>query len=93
MGGDFFVQAQYELSGPENWDFTSYWQKGDDWQKQASSYPRTLCFLTTLPSFEDFSVLATESNDFKLKIMWSLLIEHDKAKLNKTDMLIPLELF
>ena len=30
------------------------------------------------PSFEDFSILIRESNDFKLKIMESLLIVRDK---------------
>ena len=32
----------------------------------------------TMPSFEDFSVLITESYDFKFKIMKSLLTERDK---------------
>ena len=37
------------------------------------------------PSFEDFFILTRESNDFKLKIMESLLIPRDKPILNKTD--------
>ena len=37
------------------------------------------------PSFEDFSVLTRESNDFKLKIMEILLIARDKSVLNKAD--------
>ena len=45
------------------------------------------------PSFEDFSILTTESNDFKLKIMGSLRIARDKPILNKTDFSLPLELF
>ena len=46
------------------------------------------------PSFEDLSILTRESNDFKLKIMESLLIAHDKPhdKLNKADSSLPLEL-
>ena len=44
-------------------------------------------------SFEDFSILVREINDFKLKIMESLLIERDKPILNKTDSSLPLELF
>ena len=36
-------------------------------------------------SFEDFSILIRESNDFKLKIMERLTIAHDKLILNKTD--------
>ena len=45
------------------------------------------------PSFEDFSILTGESNDFKLKIMESLLIARDKPILNKADSSLPLELF
>ena len=45
------------------------------------------------PSFEGFSILTKESNDFKLKIMESLLIAHDKPILNKADSSLPLELF
>ena len=44
-----------------------------------------LLFSNYSPSFKIFSILATESNDFKLKIMESLLIERDKPTLNKTD--------
>ena len=44
------------------------------------------------PSYEDFSVLTREINDFKLKIMESLLIAHDKPCLNKADSSLPLEL-
>ena len=45
------------------------------------------------PSFEQFSVLTRESNDFKLKIMESLLIACDKPVFNKPDFSLPLELF
>ena len=45
------------------------------------------------PSNEDFSILIKESNDFKLKIMESLLIARDKPWLNKADFSLPLELF
>ena len=45
------------------------------------------------PSFEDFSILTWESNDFKLKITESLLIAHEKPILNKADSSLPLELF
>ena len=44
-------------------------------------------------SFEDFSILTMESNDFKLKIMESLLIACNKPILNKADSSLPLELF
>ena len=45
------------------------------------------------PSFEDFSILTRESNDFKQKIMENLLIARDKPILNKADSSLPLELF
>ena len=45
------------------------------------------------PSFEDFSLLTWESNDFKLKIMERLLIARDKPVLNKADSSLPLEQF
>ena len=45
------------------------------------------------PSYEDFSMLTRESNDFKLKLMESLLIARDKLCLNKADSSLSLELF
>ena len=45
------------------------------------------------PSFDDFTILTRECNDFKLKIMESLLIARDKPILNKADSSLPLELF
>ena len=45
------------------------------------------------PSFENFSLLTKKSNDFKLKIMESLLIARDKSVLNKADSSLPLELY
>ena len=45
------------------------------------------------PSFEDFSILIRESNEFKLKIMKSLLIARDKPILNKVDSSLPLAVF
>ena len=44
------------------------------------------------PYYEDFSILTRESNDFKLKIMESLLIARDKPCLNKVDSSFLLEL-
>ena len=44
-------------------------------------------------SFKNFSILTRESNDFKLKIMESLLIAHDNPILNKPDSSLPLQLF
>ena len=45
------------------------------------------------PSFKDFSILILESNDFKLKIMESLLMAHGKPALNKSNSWMSLELF
>ena len=44
------------------------------------------------PSFEDFSILTRESNDFKLKIMESVLIARDKSILNKADSSLHLDI-
>ena len=45
------------------------------------------------PSYEDFFILTRESNDFKLKIMESLIIARDKPYLNKAGSSLPLDLF
>ena len=45
------------------------------------------------PSFKDFSILTRQTNDFKLRIMDSLLIARDKPIHNKADSSLPLELF
>ena len=43
--------------------------------------------------FEDFSILATNNNDFKVTLMESLLIDRDHTPLNKNKQFLPLELF
>ena len=43
--------------------------------------------------FNNFSILARESNDFKLTLMESLLIERDRPILNRSIKSMPLELF
>ena len=45
------------------------------------------------PQFEDFSILTTNNNDFKVRIMQSLLINRDHPPLNKNKQPLPLELF
>ena len=40
--------------------------------------------------YSDFSILAHESNDFKLTLMESLLIEHDRPDLNRSINSMPL---
>ena len=45
------------------------------------------------PSFEDFSILTRESNDFKLMIMESLLMARGKFVLDKEDYSSSSELF
>ena len=44
------------------------------------------------PDFEDFSILATNNNDFKVTLMESLLINRDHPPLNKNKQSLPLEL-
>ena len=43
--------------------------------------------------FEDFSILATNNNDFKVTLTESLLIDRDHTPLNKNKQFLPLELF
>ena len=45
------------------------------------------------PSFDNFSILCSDSNDFKLTVKESLLINRDRPLLNKTVTSLPLELF
>ena len=45
------------------------------------------------PSLRSFKIITSESNDFKLTVMESLLIQRDKPPLNRTVKSMPLELF
>ena len=44
-------------------------------------------------TYDDFSILGTESNEFKLHLKESLLIKRDKPELNRNCYTHPLELF
>ena len=44
-------------------------------------------------NFDDFDIIAAESDKFKLLLRESLLIKSDNAILNRTIKLFPLELF
>ena len=50
-------------------------------------------FCNHSPGFDDFSILASNSNDFKVTLMESLLINRDAPPLNKNRHLLPLKLF
>ena len=63
--------------------------KGDD----DSAIKEHLLFCNHKPDFEDFSILATNNNDFKVTLMESLLINRDHPPLNKNKQSLPLELF
>ena len=63
--------------------------KGDD----DSAIKENLSFYNHTSDFEDFSILATNSNDFKVTLMESLLINRDHPPLNKSRESLPLELF
>ena len=63
--------------------------KGDD----DSAIKEHLLFCNHKPEFEDFSILASNSNDFKVTLMESLLISTDHPPLNKNKQSLPLELF
>ena len=43
--------------------------------------------------FDDFSILASNNNDFKITLMESLLIDRDQPPLNNNRHSLPLELF
>ena len=63
--------------------------KGDD----DSAIKEHLLFCNHTPDFEDFSILATNNNDFKVTLMESLLIIRDHPPLNKNKQSLPSELF
>ena len=63
--------------------------KGDD----DSAIKEHLSFCNHTPDFEDFSILATSNNDFKVMLMESLLISRDQPPLNKNKQSLPFELF
>ena len=63
--------------------------KGDD----DSAIKEHLLFCNHAPDFEDFSILATNNNDFKVTLMESLLINRDHPPLNEIKESLPLELF
>ena len=48
-----------------------------------SAITECLLFCNLKPDFEDFSVLATNNNDFKVTLMESILINRDHPPLNK----------
>ena len=63
--------------------------KGDD----DSAIKEHLLFCNHTPEFEDFSILTSNNNDFKVTLMESLLINRDHPPLNKNKQSLPLELF
>ena len=63
-----------------------------DNNKLTAIQERLLC-CNYSPSFEDFPILTRESDDFKPKIMDSILIARHKPILNKADSSLLLELF
>ena len=63
--------------------------KGDD----DSAIKEHHLFCNHIPNFEDFSILATNNNDFEVMLMKSLLINRDHSLLNKNKQSLPLELF
>ena len=63
--------------------------KGND----DSAIKEHLLFCNHTPEFEDFSILASKNNDFKVTLMESLPINRDHPPLNKKKQSLPLELF
>ena len=72
-------------------NFCLTWKKveGDD----DSVIKEHLLFYNHAPEFEDFLILSTNSNDFKVTLMKSVLINRDYPPLNKNKQSLLLELF
>ena len=60
---------------------------------QSTAIKDQLLYCQHSPTMDDFSILCSESNNFKLTLMESILIIRDKACLNTTIQVMPLELF
>ena len=60
--------------------------KGDD----DSVIKEHLLFCNHKPDFKDFSILATNNNDFKVMLMERLLTNRDHPPLNKNKQSLPL---
>ena len=69
--------------------FTKKRVKGDE----DSAIKEHLLFCNHTPDFEDFSILATNNNDFKVTLIEDFLINKDHPLLNKKKQSLPLELF
>ena len=52
-----------------------------------------ICYFVITLSFENFSVLANETNDFRIELQESSLIHRDGSQLKKTSESAPLMLF
>ena len=63
--------------------------KGDD----DSAIKEHLLFWNHVPEFEDFSIVASNNNDFKVTLMESVLINRYHPPLNNNKQFLPLELF
>ena len=58
-----------------------------------SAIKEHLSFCNHTSDFEDFSILATNNNDFKVTLMENLLISRNHPPLNKNKQSLPLEPF
>ena len=58
-----------------------------------STIKERLLFCNHTPDFEDFSILATNNNNFKVMLMESLLINRDHPPFKKNKQSLPLHLF
>ena len=58
-----------------------------------SAIKENFLFCNHTPDFEDFAILATNNNDFKVTLVENLLINRDHPFLNKNKLSLPFELF
>ena len=77
----------YKCSGVSA--FTGKGAKGD----YDSAIKENHLFWNHSSGFEDFSILSSNNNNFKVTLIESLLINKDDSPLNNNRHLLPLELF
>ena len=82
LKSEFVNTLEFLLSLEKEW-------KGDS----DSAIKEHHLFCNHSSGFDDFSILASNNNEFKVTLIESLLINRDQPPLNEDRYLLPLELF
>ena len=77
------TKRHFKVCVSENMNISARTGKNIDSTKN-SAVQDHIFVCNNIVSFEDFSVLANGTNDFRIKVQESLLIHHDRPQLNKT---------